>query len=166
MTDARWADVQDDLERAVRHYDLAVQIYEAGGLSEEPALSDLDLYRNQMALQHAMQAAHTTVESGLRRILVLLGEEPPSGPNSHADLISRVARPLAVPGRERPAILPASVEADLTESRRFRHRATHDYDSFDPGQVAPSIDAARRLASSLWPCIEAFRDQIDPPDET
>lgn len=162
MTDARWADVEDEIERATRHYGLATRLFDAGGFDAAEE-DDLDLYRNQMALQHAMQAAHTTLETALRRILEILAEEAPSGPSSHADLVSRVSKSLRLPGRDRPAILSPEVEADVTESRRFRHRATHDYDSFDPAHVGPSIEAARRLTTSLWPCIKAFRDLIDPP---
>jgi hypothetical protein len=165
MTDARWADVQAEIERAMLHYGRAARLFDAGGLEieDDDVIDDLDLYRNQMALQHAMQAAHRTLESGLTRILQILDEEPPTGPNSHADLVTRVARPLDLPGQSRPAILPAEVAADLDESRRFRHRAMHDYDSFDPAHARPAIEAARRLQSTLWPCIKAFRDQIDPP---
>jgi hypothetical protein len=51
----------------------------------------------------------------------------------------------------------------VDESRRFRHRATHDYDNFEPDRALPAIEAARRLAESLGPAIEAFKAVIDPP---
>jgi hypothetical protein len=51
----------------------------------------------------------------------------------------------------------------VDESRRFRHRAAHDYDNFDPALALPSVEAARRLAESLKPCIAAFREKVDPP---
>lgn len=163
MTDARWADVQDDIERAMTHYSRAARLFDAGGLEADGGVvEDLDLYRNQMALQHAMQAAHRTLEGGLARILEILGEEAPSGPNSHADLTARVSKPLRLAGRERPVILSPGVAADVDESRRFRHRAMHDYDNFDPALARPAIESARRLEMSLWPCIQAFRDLIDP----
>lgn len=124
---------------------------------------DLDGYRARMGLQHAMQAGYTSLEGGLHRILDILGEDGPTGPNSHADLIRRTSRPVDLPNRSRPAILTREVAADADETRRFRHRAAHDYDNFLPERAAPSIDAARRLAQTLAPCIRLFRDRIDPP---
>lgn len=163
MTDARWADVQDEIERAMTHYSRAARLFNAGGLEADgDVVDDLDLYRNQMALQRAMQAAHRTLKGGLTRILEIPGEEAPSGPNSHADLTARVSRLLDLPGRERPSILSPDVAADVDESRRFRHRAMHDYDNFDPALARPAIESARRLQATLWPCIQSFRDLIDP----
>ncbi|WP_376767954.1 ribonuclease toxin HepT-like protein [Jiella pacifica] len=64
--------------------------------------------------------------------------------------------------RVRPAILPADVARDVDESRRFRHRATHDYDNFEPALAGPSIEAARRLATTLMDAVEDFRNIVDP----
>ncbi|MBO0904406.1 hypothetical protein [Jiella sonneratiae] len=116
-----------------------------------------------MALMHAMQSAHTSVEAALGRILEMLGEEAPAGDRSHADLVRRVARPVASPGRGRPAILSAELAADLDESRRFRHRASHDYDNFDPSRALPAMAAARRLSATLAGAIATFREIVDPP---
>ncbi len=159
MTDARWVEVEDDLASACKHFRNAAELYDEGGFEDE----GLNGYRSTMALQHAMQAAHTSLEGALKRILEILGEEVPSGANSHSDLIKRVTRSLSVEGHERPAILSGSVALDVDESRRFRHRATHDYDNFEPSRALPAVDAARRLAQSLGPAIEAFKDVIDPP---
>lgn len=110
-----------------------------------------------------MQSAHTSLEVALKRILDILGEEPPAGGQSHIDLIKRVSRAVTAPGHVRPAILTPDIAGDVDESRRFRHRATHDYDNFDPERALPSLEAARRLALSLKPCIQAFKNEIDPP---
>ncbi|MDP4024758.1 hypothetical protein Q8W71_19190 [Methylobacterium sp. NEAU 140] len=159
MTDARWTDVEDDLAAAVHHFGNAARLYDAGGFDDP----DLDGYRARMGLQHAMQAGYTSLEGALHRVLDILGEEVPTGPSSHADLVKRLSRAVTLPGRFRPAILTPDVAADVDEARRFRHRAAHDYDSFAPQRAAPSIEAARRLAGSLAPCIRLFRDRIDPP---
>lgn len=172
MTDARWVEVDDEIRAACRHYRMAARLYDAGGFGdpdvgdEDLADEDLDAYRARMALQHAMQSAHTSLEGGLRRILEILGEEVPSGPQSHADLVKRVSRPITLPGLERDAILTPEIESDVNETRRFRHRAMHDYDNFEPDRAVPSIAAARRLHTTLPPCIEAFRVSVDPPEET
>ncbi len=163
MTDARWIEVDDDIAAASRHFALAARLYDAGGFGDDR--DDLDTYRASMALQHAMQSAHTSLEGGLKRILEILGEEVPTGAQSHVDLVRRVGRPVVLPGRGRPAILTPEVEADVGESRRFRHRAMHGYDDFEPILAKPSIDAARRLATTLAPCIEAFRREVDPSAE-
>ncbi|WNJ89615.1 hypothetical protein [Bosea sp. 685] len=159
MTDARWVEVEDDLASACKHFRNAARLYDEGGFEAE----GLNGYKSEMALQHAMQSGHTSLEGALKRILEILGEELPSGANSHADLIKRVTRSLEVEGHERPAILSGSVARDVDESRRFRHRATHDYDNFEADRAVPAIEAARRLAESLGPAIEAFKAVIDPP---
>lgn len=159
MTDARWIEVQDDIDAACRHFTNAALLYDEGGFHSD----DLAAYKARMALLHAMQSAHSSVEGALKRILEILGEEPPVGDQSHADLVKRVSREITTAGHARPAILPPYVARDLDETRRFRHRATHDYDNFDPSLAAPSIEAARRLAATLRPCVLAFRDRIDPP---
>ena len=159
MTDARWTEVEDDLDSACRHFGNAARLFEEGGFDRD----DLAGYKQDMALQHAMQSAHTSLEGALVRILEILDEERPTGERWHADLVRRTARPLTTPGRSRPAILSSEVAHDVDESRRFRHRATHNYDDFDPSQAVPSIAAARRLATSLKPCIAAFREKVDSP---
>jgi hypothetical protein len=91
----------------------------------------------------------------------MLGEERPAGENWHADLITRVAAVL--PG-SRPAIISTRIAEAATETRRFRHRATHNYDSFQVHEVSRTIEAAATLASGLQADIIAFRNIIDPPE--
>ncbi len=159
MSDTRWIEVDDDISAACGHYGKAAALFDRGGFEDET----LDGYRAKMALMHSMQSAHTSLEAAFKRILEILGEEAPGGEQSHRDLVKRVARPVTIPGHARPAILPADVARDVDESRRFRHRATHDYDNFEPMLAGPSIEAARRLATDLPAAIAAFRDAIDPP---
>lgn len=162
MSDARWIEVDDDLDSACRHFDGASRLYDEGGFDTD----GLTGYKARMALLHSMQSAHTSLEAALKRILEILGEELPAGDQSHADLVRRVARIITTPGHARPAILPEEVARDVDESRRFRHRATHDYDKFDPALAAPSLEAARRLAVALKPRIAEFREVVDPPSDT
>lgn len=98
MTDARWIEVERDVGSACRHFGMAARLYDVGGFGGfgadgDPERMDLDAYRARMALQHAMQAGHTSLENGLRGILEMLGEDPPTGPRRHEDLIRRVSRP-------------------------------------------------------------------------
>jgi hypothetical protein len=158
MTDARWIEVDDDLDSACRHFGNAARLYDEGGFEAD----ELAGYRARMALLHAMQSAHASLESALKRVLEILGEEAPTGEQSHADLVRRVSRAVETPGHVRPALLSPEVALDVDESRRFRHRATHDYDNFDPTLAVPSVEAARRLAVTLKPCVAAFRNTIDP----
>jgi hypothetical protein len=115
-----------------------------------------------MALMHSMQSAHTSLEGSLTRILAILGEEAPMGPTSHEDLIARASKQVDIAGHERPEIFGAEIAMDVHETRRFRHKAVHGYDSFDASRAAPSIEAARRLAVNLKPAIESFKETIDP----
>ena len=159
MTDARWIEVEDDLESACGHFANAARLYDDGGFDA----GDLAGYRARMALLHAMQSGHTSLEGALKRILDIPGEKTPTGDQAHADLVRRVSRAVDTPGHVRPAVLTPEVARDVDESRRFRHRATHDYDNFDPTRAVPSVEAARRLAESLRPCIAVFREKVDPP---
>jgi hypothetical protein len=157
MSDARWFEVEADIDAAIRHFRQSVELYRKGGF-DAPGL---DGYQAEMALMHALQSAHTSLEAGFLRILEMLGEERPVGENWHADLISRVA--AALPGR-RPAIITTQIAEAATETRRFRHRATHNYDSFRVGEVSRTIEAAAALAGGLEADILAFRNIIDPPE--
>ncbi len=104
MSDARWFEVDEDVAAAVKHFGMSADLFAAGGFDGD----GIGAYRAQMALMHAMQSGHTSLESALVRILDLLGEEAPSGKDWHADLIKRVSRGIA----GRPAILPP----DLTRA--------------------------------------------------
>lgn len=155
MSDARWFEVEAHIGAAVRHFLQSVELYRKGGFEA----SGLDGYRAEMALMHAVQSAHTSLEGGLLRILEMLGEERPTGTNRHADLIRRVASALS---GKRPAILNAHLAAAADETRRFRHRAVHNYDTFQVGEATRTIEAAEILANQLPSAILAFRQTIDP----
>lgn len=168
MTDARWIEVERDVGSACRHFGMAARLYDVGGFGGfgadgDPERMDLDAYRVRMALQHAMQAGHTSLENGLRGILEMLGEDPPTGPRRYEDLIRRVSRPVLMLGLERSAILSREIGLDATETGRFRQLAMHEYDILDLERAAASIEAARRLSESLPTCIERFRAEADPP---
>ena len=158
MSDARWFEVDSDIDAAVRHFRQSVELFRKGGF-DAPGLAG---YQAEMALMHALQSAHTSLEGGLLRILEMLGEERPVGENWHADLITRVAAVL--PGR-RPAIIGTLIAEAATETRRFRHRATHNYDSFRVYEATRTIEAAEILANGLKAAIFAFRYVIDPPED-
>ena len=85
MTDAWWTEVEDDLDSACRHFGRAAKLFDEGGFGRD----DLAGYKADMALQHAMQSAHTSLESALVRILEILDEEWPTGEKWHADLVRR-----------------------------------------------------------------------------
>lgn len=112
-----------------------------------------------MALLHAMQSAHTSLESALVRLLRLIGEDVPVGGDWHADLIRRAAS--AVAGR--PAILPADLARAANETRRFRHVAMRSYGSFDATLAEAPVRAAGLLAGGFSAAMAAFRRVIDPP---
>jgi hypothetical protein len=156
VSDARWFEVDADIEAAINHFQKSIMLHQKGGF-DAPGI---DGYQAEMALMHALQSAHTSLESGLVRILEILGEERGAGENWHADIIRRVAASLS--GR-RPAILGSSLAKAADETRRFRHRAAHNYDSFEVRASSRTIEAAQVLANGLGPEILAFKNVIDPP---
>src|SRR5712692_4731522 len=102
MSDARLIDIETDFAAASEHFAAAVALYELGGFAEP----GLDGYRARIAFMHAMLAAHTSLESGIIRILEMVGEEKPTGEHWHADLVRRA-------GLERPGVRPAVLDPEL-----------------------------------------------------
>ena len=155
MSDARWIDIAADFAAAASHFRNSAALYDLGGLDG----SDLDGYRARMAFMHAMLAGHTSLESGLVRILELIGEERPAGNQWQADLIRRA-------GLDRPGVRPAILDGELTaagdRTRRFRHVAVRAYDSFDQDEVKPAVEAARKLADRLSPALEKISPSPRP----
>jgi hypothetical protein len=156
VTSARWHDVRDELKTGVAHLDSACSMFDEFSLVGD----DLRAYANRMALMHAMQSGYTSIEAGLDRILQLLGEERPQGADWHKALLRRVASPLA---EARPAVLSEELYRKLDDLRRFRHVASPTYDTFEPGQARPAVDAARYVVANLMTEVDAFQAQVDPP---
>jgi hypothetical protein len=154
VSDARWIEVESDVEGAARHFERAVALFDAGGF-DQPGLAG---YRAGMAFMHAMQAAHTSLENGLLRILEMLGEERPIGAYWHADLVRRLARDL--PGL-RPMILPAALADAADETRRFQNIAARGYDNFDHTRAGAAVPAATVLVAGLGEALRAFRAAMD-----
>jgi hypothetical protein len=154
MSDVRWLEIEASVASAVRHFAAAAEIFDTCRADTV----GLHSYLAEMGFMHAMQAAHTSLETALVAVLNLCGEEPPSGAQWHADLIRRVTR--AVNGR--PPILPAALGSAANESRQFRYVAARAYDDFDWQRAARAVAAARQLAAELTVAIGAFRHAIDP----
>ncbi len=157
MTDARWIEVEDDFAKAAFHFRNAAALHAEGGYEDE----GLAGYRTVMAMMHAMQSGYTSLESGLIRVLDLLGEERPTGEAWHSDLLRRAARRTPT----RPPILSPEIFRVADKTRRFRHVAMKSYDLFDPREAGDAVAAAAALAERLLQDLAAFRAAIDPPDE-
>ena len=91
---AGWLKVESDVASSAKHFGRAILLYREGGFTEET----MEGYKIQMAFMHAMMAGYTSFENMLTRILAMLYEKLPTGPEWHADLIRRVR---AYPGRRR-----------------------------------------------------------------
>jgi hypothetical protein len=154
VSDARWSDIDADIDAAVGHFSRAIQIYRASGLHDD----NLDGYMRRMAFMHAMLAGHTSIEKALLRVLQLQREEAPSGSQWQADLIQRAGRATD----SRPAILTPTLVQAADRTRKFRHVAVRAYDSFDPDDAEPAVRAAEKLATQLQAAIAAYRQAIDP----
>lgn len=107
---------------------------------------------------HAMLSGHTSLESALVRLMNLLGEDVPEGPQWHADLLRRAARGLT----GRPALVGPALARAADRTRRFRHVAVRSYDSFDDELAQPALRAAEELARDLRPWIAELRRRLDP----
>ncbi len=111
-----------------------------------------------MALMQAMQAGHTSLESGLECILDILGEAKPGGASYHADFVQRAAR--EVPGN-RPAIIDRPLALAPDETRRFRHIALKNYNMFQISEAGRALGAAATIHKDLLDAINEFRAKIE-----
>ena len=68
VTQELWEEVEGDVAAAVHHYQMATALHEKGGF-DDPGLSG---YLANMALMHAMQSAHISLESALLKILSII----------------------------------------------------------------------------------------------
>jgi hypothetical protein len=154
MRDARWLEIFDDMSWAVAHFSRALELHAAGGFEGD----SLEAYKSKMALMQAMQAGHTSLESGLERILELFGEEKPTGSQYHADLVRRIAR-------DRPGIRPSIIAGELAEAidetRRFRHVVRKNYNNFRVAEATRALQAAALLRDRLVDTIQAFARAVD-----
>jgi hypothetical protein len=152
MNDAVWKLVEEAFEAARRHFELAVALYDKDTMTG----TSNDAYYASMAFMHGMFAAHSSVETGLERILDLYEETVPVGKTSHLDIlkVAAMATPL------RPPILDAATFTLLNETRRFRHVAAHSYADFEPAKADPSVAAARTLAATLPTVFSRFRTAV------
>jgi hypothetical protein len=153
MSDARWLDVEDSLRQGMHHLERAVDLHREGGFDGD----ELGAYRATMAFLHAMQSGYTSLESSFLRLLDLVGEERPIGPDWHAALVAR----LTIPTNNRPALLDASLARAVGELRRFRHIAAHSYDLFDPARAGPVVEHARLVVRRIPDAVAKLRSAID-----
>lgn len=156
MRDDRWLEVEDDFVNAAGHFKNAVALFRRGGF-DGPGIEG---YAAGMAFMHAMQAGHTSLENGLKRILTILNEDHPAGESWHSDLIRRASRDTA----KRPAILDAETSSFADETRRFRNIAARSYDGFKPQNADAAVAAAEGLSQRILPELLKFQDLIDPAE--
>jgi hypothetical protein len=159
MSDSRWSDVDADIDQALLHLGMAVEIFEAGGFD----VPGREGYKSTSAFKQGMDAGYTAVERAIESILGILSEEPPSGRvDYHKALLDRVTRPLQGE-HARPAIFDDAFKQDLLEALRMRHRVRHSsYDEFVPHKAEPSVDAARKIIARLRAAVTEFKKKIDP----
>lgn len=144
-----WDDIDDDLASAKAHFTQAVALYAAG-------VGD---YVSSMAFQHAMQSGYTSFETAMKRLLHLVDEPLPVGPDWHAVLVKRLGR--SIEGR-RPAVIDDALLGRVEELRRFRHVAMHAYDDFEPRRAALPVEAAAAFLAGIDAAMSMFRRAVDP----
>ena len=107
---------------------------------------------------HAMQSGHSSLESAFVRILHLFRENPPDGPNGHADLINRVGRAVG----SRPSVIAPELVKAANETRQFRHVAVRAHDDFDLDRAERAVGFAALLAERLTEAIISLPRATDP----
>lgn len=154
----RWGDILDAAKSAAWHFRAAREIFEEGGLETD----DPSGYRSRMAFYHSMQSAHTSLESALKRALVAMGEQLPTGAEWHKGLVRLATQPLGPGGRP---ILDAELAAAVSETLGFRHFVSHAYDApFKPGRARPAVEAGRILADRIEAEFAAFVERSTGPE--
>lgn len=152
MTQELWEEVEGDVAAAVHHYQMATALHEKGGF-DDPGLSG---YLANMALMHAMQSAHISLESALLKILSIIQEERPDGDTWETDLIKRASRSLP----SCPHILLADLYDAACISLECKKTAQYEYESFFGDEWATEMQAARKLADELPAAVSAFKSAI------
>jgi hypothetical protein len=155
MSDARWFDIEADVEAAIVHFTQARALFEAGGFTGD----DLTAYRSQMALMHSMQCAYSSLEMAFERIMELVAEQKPTGVDYHAALVRRLSHPLP---SKRPALLHGALVDAVDEVRRFRHVVRHAYQGFDVVRAAPAVMSGMVVTERIRQALQDFKRAIDP----
>lgn len=153
-----WSGIEDDFAASARHFQKAVEFFEAYDLRTRPGQ-----YLEEIAFLHAMQSGYVPFEAGLKRLFALIGEELPLGGDSYAALLRRAHRPRAA---DRPAILNDMLFKAADELRGFRHVAMHAYDTIDGERAALAVRSAKTFLGELAPALARFRAAIDPDEAT
>jgi len=149
-----WHTVIRDVNSAEHHFLRASKLFDVLVLEKSH-----DVYTVEMAFQHAMQSGYTSIESAIRKIFHITGEEIPTGSSSHKELLLDSFEPYA----DRPAIFTDPlVQKSLHALRGFRHVAAHSYDDFSTDLAAPSARAAKNIAGKLASQILDFIEKFDP----
>jgi uncharacterized protein YutE (UPF0331/DUF86 family) len=157
MSDDRWLQVDQMIASALRHFGHSVASFQIGNFEGD----SFKAYRNRMAFLHMMEAGYTSLEAGFERMMDLLGETRPSGSDSHAAILKRIAEPI--PGKRAAVIEDGDLWQALDQARRFRHVARHPYDDIDLARAKPAVTAAETICQGLGAEIAAFKAVVDLP---
>ena len=157
MTDARWLEIERDLNAGIGHLGEAADGFDSLDLEG----TDRRAYFYRMGFMHALLAGYSSIENALKRILDVLGEAQPTGSDWHRDLLRR----LCQRGPGRPAVFSPELCEHLHTLRRFRHVAMHAYDDFRRDKAWNTVEAARAVVPALLLEFDAFKRAIDPPED-
>jgi uncharacterized protein YutE (UPF0331/DUF86 family) len=150
-----WADIDQDMQMARRHFGNAVRMLKENRIAQGDPEDDT----GEVAFKYRMLGGYTAFESALKRLLALLDEEEPRGSHSHADLLRRFR--TAIPN-SRPALFDERLFRAVDELRKFRHVAVHVYDDLDLDRAALLIRDADLFLTEIGPALARFRAAIDP----
>ena len=160
-----WVFVEENFLDSSKHFRRAARLHKdfsallEGSDTEIHQLSDAE-YAARMAICHAMQIAHTSLEMGLERAFGLLEEPVSKGASWHKDIIDQAKE---IEGR--PAILSPDCIAAAHETRAFRNIASRRYQGdFLFEGLSSAVTAGAYLSENLNRQIEYFLNRLNPPE--
>lgn len=142
------ADVERDWEQVVRH----------GGRAEaaDPRAGEAEAALVALSLDHADQA----FENLLLRVERCLGLPARSGGTWHRALLADAARELP---DIRPALFPASAEADWEQLLGFRHFLRHGYAvDLEPARLEQNVARLAKAITATAPHVQALLAELAP----
>lgn len=155
MTNTKWIGIQKDIIDSVIHFKMSQEIFSENKFDAE----GLEGYRAKMAFMHSMQIGYARIEDGIKRILMVLGEEVANGVDYRKDLLKRASTPME---NVRPAIISEHTYELSLELLQFSRIAEFDYDEFDRIKCGNSIEAAAKISKILVEEINLFEKHFNP----
>lgn len=126
-------------------------------LSAKSEPGDLSAYTESLALN--LHSFYEGVETIFERIIDFTGEDKPSGPEWHMELLERMTLPIK---KLRPDVISIETAKNLDTFRAFRHKVRHIYGfMIIPENVTAIARKAGDVYGKLHKDLEKFMSFIE-----